>query len=152
MSTAPLRVTMSVLLLAVAQIASAADDYKIIKLEQDVRKLEQQVRDLSRQLSELRRDAGRAADQVPSPVGRETPPTSDSPPWLQSKNWQRLQVGMNELQVIEILGPPTSMRGAAGSDARTLFYALEIGTGNFLGGSVELRERRVVQVRLPELR
>jgi hypothetical protein len=59
---------------------------------------------------------------------------------------------MSELQVIETLGPPTSMRGAGDGDERTLFYALEIGAGNFLSGSVQLQDRRVVQISTPVLK
>ena len=47
-------VYLTLLLLAASQFA-IADDFKVIKLEQDVRNLEQQVRDLSRQVAELQR-------------------------------------------------------------------------------------------------
>jgi hypothetical protein len=56
---------------------------------------------------------------------------------------------MNELEVIDLLGPPTSMRKAG--DARVLMYALEIGSSGFLGGSVTLRDRTVTEVRQPTL-
>ena len=45
---------------------------------------------------------------------------------------------MSELEVIGLLGPPTSMREEG--DARVLLYALEIGASGFLGGSITLRE------------
>jgi hypothetical protein len=131
-------------------VLAAADDYKVIKLEQDVRRLEQQVRDLSREISELRRQAG--APALSAPRDQEQPAPSSSPPWLQAKNWQRLRVGMTELEVIEALGPPTSTRVAADGKGRVLFYALEIDTGSFLGGSVELRDRRVVEIDTPVLK
>jgi hypothetical protein len=57
---------------------------------------------------------------------------------------------MTELEVIGLLGPPTSMR--AQSDERVLLYALEIGTSGFLGGSVTLRDRSVTEVQKPVLR
>ena len=147
-----LRILLSMLMLIVAQPAAAADDFKVIKLEQDVRRLEQQVRDLSRQIAELRRTAGTSTDQAA--VSPEVAAPSGSPPsslWLQAKNWQRVQVGMNELQVIDILGPPTSTR-AVHADSRVLLYALEIGTGSFLSGSVELRDRRVAEISPPVLK
>ena len=50
---------------------------------------------------------------------------------------------MSEFEVITALGPPSSVRDADGS--RVLLYALEIGGGAFLGGSVTLRERAVGQ-------
>jgi len=127
----------------------AADDYKVIKLEQDVRRLEQQVRDLSREVSDLRRQSG--GPSLSAPREQEKTPPPSSTPWLLAKNWQRLRVGMTELEVIDVLGPPTSTRvGAEG--ARILFYALEIDTGSFLGGNVELRDRRVVEINTPVLK
>jgi len=57
---------------------------------------------------------------------------------------------MGELEVINILGPPTSMRQEG--EARVLLYALEIGASGFLGGSVELRDRKVSAVLKPALK
>jgi hypothetical protein len=57
---------------------------------------------------------------------------------------------MSELEVINILGPPTSLRQEG--DARVLLYALEIGTANFLGGSVEFRDRAVTAINKPVLK
>ena len=59
---------------------------------------------------------------------------------------------MVELEVISLLGPPTSLRGAADSPSRTLMYAMEIGSSGFLSGSVQLRDRAVVEVSPPVLR
>ena len=56
---------------------------------------------------------------------------------------------MGELEVIQLLGPPTSMRDENG--ARVLFYAMEIGPSGFLSGSVVVRDRTVAEVRKPEL-
>ena len=140
----------AMLMLCIAGLAAAADDYKVIKLEQDVRRLEQQVRDLSREIAELRRQTG--APALSAPREQERPAPSSSPLWLQANNWQRLRVGMTELEVIDALGPPTSTRSAADGAGRILFYALEIDTGSFLGGSVELRDRRVVEIDPPVLK
>jgi hypothetical protein len=137
-------------MLAMPGLAFAAvDDYKVIKLEQDVRRLEQQVRELSRQLAELRREP---ADQIQTPANRTPAASASSPLWLQMKQWQALQVGMNELQVIETLGPPTSTRIAPDGDARILFYSLELAANSFLSGSVEMRDRRLVEIKIPELK
>jgi hypothetical protein len=149
-SMKPVHAIVAVLMLSVAGWASAADDYKVIKLEQDVRRLEQQVRDLSREIADLRRQSGAPALSAPREQEKTAP--SSSPPWLQAKNWQRLRVGMSELEVIDALGAPTSTRPAADGAGRTLFYALEIDTGSFLGGSVELRDRRVVEINTPVLK
>ena len=141
---------LAMLTLSAAGFATAADDYKVIKLEQDVRRLEQQVRDLSREIADLRRQMGGPAISAPREQQKAVPSTS--PPWLQAKNWQRLRVGMSELEVIDVLGPPTSTRGSDDGSRRILFYALEIDTGSFLGGSVELRDRRVVEIDTPVLK
>ena len=63
----------------------------------------------------------------------------------------RVRVGMNELDVIRLLGKPTTMRGGE-AEARTLLYAVEIGGSGFLGGSVELRNHQVVAVNKPVLK
>lgn len=140
----------AMLMLSSAGPAAAADDYKVIKLEQDVRRLEQQVRDLSREISDLRRQSG--APPISTQRDQEKPAPSTAPLWLQLNNWQRLRVGMSELEVVEALGAPTSARPSADGAGRTLFYALEIDSGSFLGGSVELRDRRVVEINTPVLK
>jgi hypothetical protein len=145
----PVHALIAILMLPAAGWA-AADDYKVIKLEQDVRRLEQQVRDLSREIADLRRQTG--APPLSAPRDQEKAAPTSSPLWLQAKNWQRLRVGMTELEVIEAIGPPTSTRAAAGGAGRILFYALEIDTGSFLGGSVELKDRRVAQINTPVLK
>jgi hypothetical protein len=82
------------------------------------------------------------------------PPTpvisSTGPDWLDASKWKRVSPGMAELEVLSLLGPPTSTREKDG--ARELLYAMEVGTSAFLGGSVELRDGRVVAVRIPALR
>ncbi|MET0535045.1 MAG: hypothetical protein ABW171_12540 [Steroidobacter sp.] len=145
------QVAATLMMLLLSQLAAAADDYKVIKLEQDVRRLEQQVRDLSRDIAELRRQSGGATVSAPREPERAAAPSS-SPLWLQSRNWQRLRVGMSELQVIEALGPPSSTRPASDGAGRILFYALEIDTNSFLGGSVEMRDSRVVAINPPVLK
>lgn len=141
----------ALLILPVAGFA-AGDDYKVIKLEQDVRRLEQQVRDLSRQVAELRRGVPTSVDQAPAPTARETDIPQIPPRWLRVKNWQSVKLGMSELQVIDTLGAPTSTRASADGETQILFYAMEIATGSFVGGSVELRDRRVVQINVPMLK
>lgn len=142
--------TVAMLMFSFAELATAADDYKVIKLEQDVRRLEQQVRDLSREIADLRRQTG--APRVSVPRIEEQVASPSSSPWLQAKNWQRLRVGMSELEVLDALGPPTSTRIASDGTGRILLYALEIDTGSFLGGSVEVRDRRVIEINVPVLK
>ena len=131
--------------------ASAADEVKVTYLEQEVRSLQRQVQALSRQLDEIRNRPERAALPVsrPSASMGEGDPDDELARWVNASLWRKLRPGMSELDVIGSLGPPTSMREESG--ARVLLYAMEIGSSGFLGGSVKLRERMVVEVRQPTL-
>jgi outer membrane murein-binding lipoprotein Lpp len=147
------RVTMSrpILLAALVCLSPAlmaADDLKVSQLEQDVRELQRQVQALSRELDSLRLALPAAAQggSPPRDVGR----AGVAPAWVDAAKWQRIRPGMSELEVIAILGSPTSMRTEEG--ARVLLYALEIGASGFLVGSVRLRERSVESVQNPTLR
>jgi hypothetical protein len=127
--------------------SQAADDGRISFLEQEVRNLQRQVQALSRQVDQLTTRPDRLAPRSPG-TAASTPPPSVA--WVDAARWRKVRPGMSELEVVELLGAPTSMREEDG--ARVLHYALEIGTGGFLSGSVLLRERAVSEVRRPELR
>ena len=133
--------------------AVAADDvtYRLMKLEQDVRNLERQVQTLNRQLDELKQEQSRAGDRGPSAARSSSAPAgASSTAWLEAKRWDRVRKGMSELEVIDVLGPPSSMREENG--ARVLLYAMELGSSVFLGGSVEFRDRAVTAVNKPTLK
>ncbi len=139
------------LLLAISLPCFAADDFKVIELEQDVIELERRVEELSRQLAQLQQRNAAVATRLGTPL--ECPAvTSGSPSWLNAANWGRIRPGMSEFDVIDILGPPSSVRGAPEAQSRTLMYALEIGSSAFLSGRVDLRDRRVIEVQVPALR
>jgi hypothetical protein len=140
------------LLLMLPLSASAADDTRVSFLEQEVRNLQRQVQALSRQVDDLRTRPDRV--ELPSSVSPGAPPAGAAsanslPRWVDAALWKRLRTGMSELEVIGALGPPTSMREESG--AKVLLYAMEIGSTGFLGGSVKLRDRAVVEVRQPSL-
>jgi hypothetical protein len=128
--------------------ALAADDARVMRLEQDVRNLQREVQNLARQLDQVRLQTTRptADGRLPPPP----PPVADSSGWLDAAKWKKLRPGMNELEVISALGPPTSTRERDG--ARELLYAMEVGSSAFLGGSVILRDRKVVEVQVPTLK
>jgi len=132
-------------LLLLAPFVATADDLRISQMEQDIRDLKRNVQTLTRQIEELRR--------MPASPGVRRDPLAASTPtstaWIDLAKWNRLRPGMNEMEVISALGPPTTMRDADG--AKVLRYALEIGSGGFLTGSVTLRDRVVVDIRKPEL-
>src|SRR5262245_60107070 len=141
------------LLLAASLPAVAADDFKLIELEQDVIELERRVEALSRDVEQLQqRGFDRAAAPAAS-TGPDCPAAQPcSPAWLSVSGWERVREGMSEFEVIGILGPPSSVRGAADSPTRTLMYAMEIGSNAFLAGRVDLEDRRVKAVQAPVLR
>jgi len=132
--------------------AHAQDDanYRVMKLEQDVRNLERQVQTLTRQLDELKQQSLRAGDRSAPGTRSSTAPTTSSTAWVEAARWERVRAGMSELEVINILGPPTSMRQEG--DAHVLLYAMEIGWANFLGGSVEFRDKAVSAINKPTLK
>lgn len=141
----------TVLVLLIGWLAAGAalpDDYnRIIHLEQDVRDLERQVSTLQREISELRLRTGDPRINLGEIASDRLAP-SDS--WVDATKWQALKIGASEMDVIELLGPPTSMRTQNGS--RVLLYAMEIGSSGFLSGSVTLEEREVVAIELPMLK
>ena len=133
-------------LLACLPFAAVADDLRVSQLEQEVRRLERQVLALSRRVDELQRPSFASERRVVPPAGA----AASGDGWLDAAKWRRVKPGMAELDVIGLLGPPTSMREETGE--RVLLYALEVGTSGFLGGSVTLRERVVTAVKTPVLR
>jgi hypothetical protein len=158
------RNTLGVVALMLAPWAAAAQDHRVTYLEQEVRSLQRQVMALSRQVEQLSRPAPRPERPALSdahPAGQSSEQASDrasthrarvdraNAAWVNAGKWQRLRVGMGELEVIALLGPPTSMRQQDG--ARVLLYAMELGASGFLGGSVTFRDRAVSEIRKPEL-
>jgi hypothetical protein len=147
-----MRYLLIALLALLGQSALAADDatYRLMKLEQDVRNLERQVQTLTRQLDELKQQSARANERSSAGQRSATTAAVSSGDWLEAARWDRVRPGMGELEVIGILGPPTSMRQEG--ETRVLLYAMEIGSTGFLGGSVELRDRKVSEVHKPALK
>lgn len=135
------------LLSALPMSALAVDEVRVNQLEREIRDLQRQVLTLSRQVEELQRvRPERPADRAVAAASRPV----DSTAWVDAAKWRRVRVGMSELEVIEALGPPTSMREDQG--ARVLLYAMELGASGFLSGSVTVRDRRVADVQAPALR
>ncbi len=147
-----MRGTCLALLLGASLPGVAADDFKVIELEQDMIELERRVEALSRDVEQLQQ---RGLDQTTAraaTAGGDCPAAQPcAPAWLSVASWERVRPGMSEFEVIGILGPPSSVRGAADSPTRTLMYAMEIGSNAFLAGRVDLEERRVVAIQTPVL-
>ena len=135
------------LLLTLPLVAHAADDGRVSFLEQEVRNLQRQVLSLNRRIDEM--STRQPGNFEPARTLPAAPAVAASDAWLDAGKWRKVKPGMSELEVVSLLGPPTSMRGESG--ARVLFYALEIGTSGFLGGSVQFRDRAVSAVQAPVL-
>ena len=143
-----MRAALCILLLSVlGDPVFAVDSNRIIALEQDVRNLERIVGNLEREVRELRRGTAQPSSRS---VKQASPSESWSTDWVDAAKWKQVRMSMTELEVIAILGKPTSMR--AEQDSTLLLYAMEIGTSGFLSGSVRLRGREVVEVELPTLK
>jgi len=141
-------------LLTVALLAgsSRADDLKIAQMEQDIRELQQQVNRQARRIENLEGELARSRVSITPPADRSAAAEKDTQqPWLNVANWNRLKPGMTELDVIQLIGPPRSLRKAA-DGSQTLLYVMEIGVGSFLSGSVTLIDQRVTEVTKPSLK
>jgi hypothetical protein len=156
---AKMRAPLPALMLALALVPAMpgpafaqAETLKIQQLEQDLRDLRRTVDLQQRRLDELERATGRAGRPAAAPPASRAAPAGRDAPWLQAANWERVRPGLGELEVVSLLGPPTSMRTADDGRTRTLFYALEIGSSGFLGGQVVFEDRRVTAVEPPRLR
>jgi hypothetical protein len=143
-----LRALTAAILLAAPLTAIGADDFKVSQLEQDVRELQRQVQSLSRQIAALQTQLTRPGEPLRLPSPAPADPVTDTS-WIDAAKWQRVSAGMKELEVVTLLGPPTTMRVNAGT--RILLYATEVGSSGFLGGSVTLRDGAVVEVKKPVL-
>ncbi|MFO7325409.1 MAG: hypothetical protein DIU62_006815 [Pseudomonadota bacterium] len=149
-----------ILLLALAWplAAPAQDSFQLARLEQDVRQLQREVQVLTQLVDQLRARADAPGPLPPAQpiLPRQSPfpapPRTDEslPRWVDAARWRGIRPGMSELEVVGELGPPTSTR--VEDPQRTLLYALEIGPGAFLAGSVTLRDHAVTSVEIPVLK
>jgi hypothetical protein len=145
-----MHVFVAVCALAFSTSALAAEDFRVMKLEQDVRTLEREVQTLERLVRELQHRAQRNDPtyeiDTAQPAAEETEQR-----WLQASAWNRIKLGMTELEVIGILGKPTALRPDP-SERRAMLYTLEIGTTSFLTGSVAFENGKAVEIQKPTLR
>ena len=146
-----MRILLIVCALAFAGPLAAAEDYRVMKLEQDVRNLEREVQALQRLVTDLQHRARQVDPSFTPSTGRTTPAPEGEQLWLKASAWNRVRTGMSELEVIEILGKPTALRPDA-NDRRALLYTLEFGQMAFLTGSVSFVDGKAVEIAKPTLR
>lgn len=146
-----MRIVFLVCSLLLLSSVEAAEDYRVMQLEQQMRTLEREVQDLRRQVFDLQQQSRRTDPSMPPLPAQHESDTNTATAWLKIGAWQRLRTGMSELEVIEILGKPTALRPDA-NDRRALVYTLEIGTTSFLTGSVSFDAGKVVEIQKPALR
>jgi hypothetical protein len=138
-------------LFAFASPLFAAEDFRVMKLEQDVRTLERQVQSLQRLVSELRQRSRSTDTMFELKSDSSAQPVDADTAWLKASGWNRVKPGMSELEVIEILGKPTALRPDA-NDRKALLYTLDIGSTSFLTGSVAFDGGKAVEIQKPTLR
>jgi hypothetical protein len=146
---------LGVLLAISVPAAAQLEDIRTRQLMQDVAELQRTVRQQALRIDQLEREISRVTGTpVARPVGSEGMSTreTEKQPWLAPKTWDRVKVGMSELEVLEILGYPTNARAGQDKSTKTLFYSVQVSPAGFLSGNVELTNNRVRVVNRPALR
>jgi hypothetical protein len=130
------------------------DDLRVRQLETEVMRLQRELDAQSRRLDALERGQREAAAARPSSALPSVPSRQedDSPAWLISTNWDKVRPGMRELDVIALLGRPTTVRIDPDRKGRLLMYAMELGPNAILAGNVRFTDAGVVEVNRPQLR
>src|SRR5690349_20978528 len=125
--------------------ASAQDALRVRQLEGDVQRLERDLQAQARRIDQLEQSVRSAGSQpLPTSPSLLRQSTGDgSPAWLLSTNWDRVKPGMKDVEVIALLGRPTTVRKDDDGKKHVLFYALELGPNAVLAGNVELDESGV---------
>lgn len=140
------------LVVAVPAWSQTVDALRVRQLENEVLRLQRELDAQSRRIDELERGtrSGKLTMPAPPDVVRRT--ADDSPAWLVSTNWDRIRVGMKDVDVIALLGRPTSVRDEPDGKGHALLYAMEIGPTAVLAGNVRVTDSGVAEVTRPTLR
>lgn len=126
------------------------DDLRVRQLESEIRRLQQQVEAQARRIELLEQAARITAPSAPSPSSSRVP--EGSPAWLVTANWDRVMPGMTVLEVVAILGRPTSTRRDDDDQLNLLFYAMELGPERYLSGTISVEDSLVVEINRPALK
>jgi hypothetical protein len=139
------------LILTTPVVAQQQQDPRVQQLEIEVSRLTREIGALTRRLDALERGARSVEASGATIAGRPASATHRSAAWMTISNWDRVKPGMTGTQVIEVLGPPNTVRDAK-DGTRTLFYAVELGPTAILAGNVRTNPQGVVEVTKPTLR
>jgi len=134
----------------VAPLSQAQDDLRLRQLENEVMRLQRELDAQSSRIEGLERSARTGGPSTPIVAASRA--ADSSPAWLVTANWDRLRPGMKDLDVIALLGRPTSARAEPDSKAHTLFYALELGPNAVLAGNVRIGDAGVAEINRPTLK
>jgi hypothetical protein len=133
-----------VLLIGGAAMAQTRDP-RVDELTRETALLKRRIADQEARIAELERAVkslqAAAAPPMPAPI------PSPTPAWHRATNWTLIKSGMSEAQVVEILGPPTSVDSSI--DQRTLLYHPDASSTLTLKGSVTLIDDRVTAMTPP---
>lgn len=149
-----MRLCVGILFIALAAplVAVAQDDLRVRQLENEVQRLQRAI-DAQNQRIERLESSARAPGSVPLPPSMTSSRAADSSPaWLVGTNWDKLRKGMKELEVIALLGRPTSVHDDKDTRDRTMFYAMELGPNQFLTGNVRFGDTGVAEINRPALK
>jgi hypothetical protein len=133
------------LLFLMCGIATAQPrDPRVDELTKQTAQLKRTMADQEGRIAELEK-AVKLLQSAVLPLPTRIP--AETPPWHRASNWTLIKSGMSEAQVVEILGPPTSVN--ASIDTRTLNYASDARSTTTLNGSVTLTGDRVIAMAPP---
>jgi hypothetical protein len=129
-----------------AQAAPAqARDPRVDQLTKDTDELKHTVADQEKRIADLEKTVkmlqAQAAPPPPAPIPNPTAP------WTSAANWSRVKAGMSEADVVEILGPASSVTSV--EDSRTLYYQPGPSSTSTLSGTVTLKDDRVTAMSPP---
>jgi hypothetical protein len=151
-----MRISLGILVIAATTLAAplpafAQDELRVRQLENEVSRLQREIDAQNQRIERL--ESGARISGASPPATVVTPRAADSSPaWLVSGNWDKVRTGMKELDVIALLGRPTSVHTDDANRTHTMFYALELGPNTFLTGNVRFGEAGVSEINKPALR
>ena len=147
----PVVVFIAAAVLAVPFPALAEDELRVRQLENEVMRLQREIDAQNMRIERLESSA-RLSGTTPLPPPSSPRAADSSPAWLVSSNWDKVHTGMRELDVIALLGRPTSVHTDPDKKTHVMFYAMELGPNTFLTGNVRVGDAGVAEINKPVLR